>query len=389
MTPAPTPSGPLQGLRVVELAGLGAAPFACMLLADMGAEVLRVERMDQRPSAGPGTKPDDLDALGRGRRSISVDLKTAAGVDLVLALAGVADVFVEGFRPGVVERLGVGPDACCARNPRLVYGRMTGWGQDGPLMRSAGHDIDYIALAGALHPIGNADRPPAPPVNLVGDFGGGGMLLGFGILAALYERGHSSRGQVIDAAMVDGAALLTTMLQVHLRAGDWRDSRESNVIDGAAPYYGTYETADGGFVAVGAVEPQFYAELVRVLAVDVDPAAQNDRHAWARTRALFAAAFATRNRDDWCTLFAGTDACFAPVLSLTDAPFHAHNRARGTFAEVGGVLQPAPAPRFSRTPAGSPLPSSVVGPQGSGPLPDWGVAQELIERALCPGALHV
>ena len=374
--------GPLDGIRVVELAGIGPGPFCAMLLADLGAEVIRVDR----PAAARGPWPT---VLARGRRSVALDFKHPDGAALALDLAAAADALLEGFRPGVAERLGIGPAACLARNPRLVYGRVTGFGQDGPLRQAAGHDLDYVALAGALHPIGEAGRPPVPPLNLVGDFGGGGMLLAVGVLAALLEAGRSGSGQVVDASMVDGAALLST--QVHeLRAqGLWRDERGANLLDGGAPFYGVYETADGGYLAVGALGPEFFAALLAALGLD--PAAlpaQADRAGWPALRERLAAAFRTRGRDEWCELLAGVDACVAPVLAPGEAPSHPHNRARGTFVEVGGVVQPAPAPRFSRTPSGTPSPPARPGEHTDAVLRDWGIDPARIERLRSTGAIE-
>jgi alpha-methylacyl-CoA racemase len=338
--------GPLDGVRVIEVASLAPAPFGCMILADLGADVLRVERAER---AGPQAQPPK-DPLQRSRRSVGINLKDPAGVDLLLRLAGEADVLVEGFRPGVAERLGFGPAECEQRNPRLIYGRMTGWGQDGPLAPTAGHDIDYIAISGALAPIGRAGERPVPPVNLLGDFGGGGMLLALGVLAALVERAQSGRGQVIDVAMVDGSALLTTFIHGLRAGGTWQDERGVNLLDGGAPFYDTYETADGGYVGVGALEPQFYAALLDGLGLaDAGLPDQHDRSGWPELRRRFAAAFAARSRDEWAEVFAGTDACVAPVLGLGEAPSHPHARARSAFTEVGGVTQPAPAPRFGRS----------------------------------------
>jgi alpha-methylacyl-CoA racemase len=341
--------GPLDGVRVIEIASLAPAPFGCMILSDLGADVLRVERAE---NCG---RPAPPDPLARGRRSIGINLKAAEGVELLLRLVAGTDVLVEGFRPGVAERLGFGPEVCAGRNPRLVYGRMTGWGQDGPLAPTAGHDIDYIAIAGALFPIGRAGERPVPPLNLVADFGGGGMLLALGILAALIERERSGFGQVVDAAMVDGSALLTSFLYGLRAAGAWRDERGVNLLDGGAPFYDTYETADGGAVAVGALEAKFYAELLAGLGLaGEDLPGQHDRAGWPVLRARFAEVFATRTRDEWAEVFAASDGCVAPVLSPAEAHRHPHNAARGTFAEVGGVVQPAPAPRFGRTPAAVP-----------------------------------
>jgi alpha-methylacyl-CoA racemase len=343
--------GPLDGVRVIEIASLAPAPFGCMILADLGADVLRVERAER---CGPQARPP-ADPLVRGRRSIGINLKDPAGADLLLRLADDADVLVEGFRPGVTERLGFGPDECARRNPRLIYGRMTGWGQDGPLASTAGHDIDYIAISGALAPIGRAGERPVPPLNLVGDFGGGGMLLALGILAALVERARSGLGQVVDAAMVDGSALLTAFVYGMRATGAWQDERGTNLLDGGAPFYDTYRTADGGYVAVGALEPQFYAALLAGLGLaGTGLPAQHDRSGWPELRRRFAEAFGGRNRDEWAAIFAGTDACVAPVLSFGEAPGHPHAVARSAFTEVGGITQPAPAPRFGRSAAGQP-----------------------------------
>jgi alpha-methylacyl-CoA racemase len=338
--------GPLDGIRVIEVASLAPAPFGCMILADLGADVLRVERAER---AGPQAQPPK-DPLQRSRRSVGINLKDPAGVDLLLRLAGDADVLVEGFRPGVAERLGFGPAECEQRNPRLIYGRMTGWGQDGPLAPTAGHDIDYISVSGALAPIGRAGERPVPPLNLLGDFGGGGMLLALGVLAALVERAQSGRGQVLDVAMVDGSALLTTFVYGMRANGSWRDERGVNLLDGGAPFYDTYETADGGYVGVGALEPQFYAALLDGLGLaGAGLPAQHDRAGWPELRRQFAAAFASRSRDEWEQVFAGTDACVAPVLGLGEAAGHPHAQARSAFTDVGGVIQPAPAPRFGRS----------------------------------------
>jgi alpha-methylacyl-CoA racemase len=332
---------------VLELAGIGPGPHAAMILADLGADVVRVER----PAGGlQMTSADTPDVLARGRRRVAADLKDAAGRDTVLALAERADVLLEGYRPGVTERLGVGPSDCLARNPRLVYGRMTGWGQDGPLAERAGHDINYLALSGALHSVGRAGERPVPPLNLVADFGGGSMLLVVGVLAALWERERSGRGQVVDAAMVDGASTLLAMVWSMLAAGAWTDERGANLLDGGAPFYDTYTCADGGHVAVGALEPKFYAELLAGLGLaDEALPAQYDRAGWPTLRDRFTAAFATRTRDEWAAVFAGTDACVAAVLALHEVPDHPHLAARSTLVEHDGVRQPSPAPRFSRT----------------------------------------
>ncbi|CAL9374373.1 Succinyl-CoA--L-malate CoA-transferase beta subunit [Actinosynnema sp. ALI-1.44] len=347
--------GPLAGLKVVELAGLAPAPFGCMVLADLGADVVRVDRV-----SGGLEVPGDV--LGRGRRSIGVDIRRPEGAELVLKLVERSDVLVEGFRPGVTERLGIGPAQCLARNQRLVYGRMTGWGQDGPLADRAGHDINYIALAGALEPIGRAGQPPTVPLNVIGDFGGGGLLLALGILAALYERERSGRGQVVDAAMVDGAALLTTFLHGMKAAGAWGGERGTNLLDGGAPFYDVYATADGKFVSIGALEEKFYADLLVLLGLaDSDVPNRHDPAQWPALRARIAEAVATRTRDEWAALAEGTDACLAPVLAPDEAPAHPHNRARGTFVEVGGLAQPGPAPRFDRTPAAGPSAPPAAG----------------------------
>jgi alpha-methylacyl-CoA racemase len=350
--------GPLHGVRVIELESLAPAPFGCMVLADLGADVLRVDRPGV--AGHPVVRPSD--PLVRGRRSIRLNLKDPAGLAVLLRLLDSADVLVEGYRPGVAERLGFGPERCLERNPRLVYARMTGWGQDGPLAGAAGHDIDYIAVAGSLDPIGRAGERPVPPLNLLGDFGGGGMLLAVGVLAALVERERSGRGQVVDAAMVDGSALLATFIHGLRAAGAWRDQRGSNLLDGGAPFYDTYQTADGKFLAVGALESKFYAELLDRLGLDVsDLPPQLDPSGWPALRERLTAAFAAKTQAEWVAVFDGSDACVVPVLSMAEAPGHPHNVARGTFIEVGGVRQPAPAPRFSRTPAAVPDPPPVPG----------------------------
>jgi alpha-methylacyl-CoA racemase len=349
-------SGPLAGTTVVELAGIGPGPFAAMLLADLGAEVIRVER----PTDGRVPVANPADVLNRGKRSVVLDLKDPAAVSAVLALCADADVLVEGNRPGVTERLGLGPDDVWAHNPRLVYGRMTGWGQDGPLASRAGHDIGYIAVTGALHAIGPAETP-VPPLNLVGDFGGGSTYLVIGVLAALLEARSTGRGQVVDAAIVDGTSHLLAAIHTLLGSGRWRDERGVNLLDGSTPYYAVYATADGAHMAVGAIEPKFYAQLVDLLGVDVDPARQNDRSTWPRTRERFAAAFATRTRDEWTAVFTDTDACVAPVLSLTEAASHPHVAARGSVVERDGLLRPGPAPRFPAHPGGTDRPAYAPG----------------------------
>ncbi|MEQ8663347.1 MAG: CaiB/BaiF CoA-transferase family protein [Gammaproteobacteria bacterium] len=364
-------SGPLVGYKVIELAGIGPNPMCAMMLADMGAEVVRVDRLSD---AGLGIKVDPkFGLLNRGRRSIAVDLKSPEGVALVLDLVARADVLIEGFRPGVTERLGLGPDACLARNPKLVYGRVTGWGQDGPLAKTAGHDINYISLTGAAYAIGRADQPPSPPLNLVGDFGGGGMLLALGVVAALLEAQKSGQGQVVDAAMTDGAAALMAALYGLHAAGYWTDERQANVLDGGAHFYNAYETKDGKFISIASIESKFYQEfLERTGFEDPDHAAHRDRSQWAPNRDRMAALFKTRTRDEWCEILEGTDVCFAPILSLSEAPTHPHNVARGTFVEFDGVMQPAPAPRFSRTPSRIQKGPSADGVDTEAVLGDWG-----------------
>lgn len=351
-----TGTGPLDGLRVVELAGIGPGPHGCMLLADLGADVVRVERVR---STLPSEMTAEVDVTLRGRTFVAADLKDPAALASVLELIRRADVLVEGFRPGVAERLGLGPEVCLARNPRLVYARMTGWGQDGPMASMAGHDLNYLSITGVLDNIGRAGQRPVPPLNLVGDFGGGSMFLVLGVLAALWERQRSGRGQVVDAAMVDGIGTLAQMVWSFHGNGMWPSGRGRNVLDGAAPFYDTYECAGGGFVAVGALEPQFYAALLRGLGLDpADLPDQWDRERWTELRGALTAAFLTRTRDDWAAQFDGTDACVTPVLTLDEAPTHPHLAARGDFVEVDGIIQPAPAPRFSRSSPG--MPGSVV-----------------------------
>ncbi|QPH52982.1 CaiB/BaiF CoA transferase family protein [Pontivivens ytuae] len=355
--------GPLKGIRVVEFAGLGPGPFAAMWLADMGADVVRIDR-----PGGGDLFPMDYDVLARGRRSVVADLKSEEGHALALSLIGKADLLIEGFRPGVMERLGLGPDVALAANPRVIYGRMTGWGQDGPLAHAAGHDIDYIALTGALHAIGS--EAPVPPLNLVGDFGGGGMYLVAGLLAALVERGTSGKGQVVDAAITDGTAHLMAMIYGMAANGLWQDRRASNALDGAAHYYRCYECADGKWLAVGAIEPQFYACLLELTGADCT-APQHDPASWPELSARLAALFATRPRAEWMELLEGTDACVAPVLSLAEAPEHPHNAARRTFETRDGVTQPAPAPRLSRTPGALDRPPPARGADLDDVLKDW------------------
>lgn len=364
--------GPLQGVRVLEIASAAPAPFACMMLADFGADVVTIDRPTK-----PGRKARrPVDPLKRGRRSVAVDLKTSAGVSTVKRLALAADVLVEGFRPGVMERLGLGPDVMLEAHPGLVYARMTGYGQDGPLAQRAGHDINYIAVAGALDPIGRKDERPLAPLNLVGDFGGGGMLLTVGILAALLERGRSGHGQVVDAAMVDGAALLTAFIHGVRAEGHWSDVRGTNLLDGGAPFYDTYATSDGGHMAVGALERRFYQQLLVGLELDQDAdlPEQMDRARWDELRARFAETFSSRTRDDWSAVFAELDACVAPVLAGPEVADAAHTRARAGFVEVDGVMQPAPAPRFSRTPAADPTGPRLPGEDANDVYADWGLS---------------
>ncbi len=373
--------GPLAGVTVIELAGIGPGPFAGMLLSDMGADVIQIDRTSASTSWIPGF-------MARGRRTIGLDLKQPAGVDVLLRLVEQADILIEGFRPGVVERLGIGPDACLGRNPALVYGRMTGWGQEGPLAQTAGHDIDYLAVAGALWPIGRADHVPPPPLNLVADFGGGAMFLLVGVLAALHEARTTGFGQVVDAAMVDGAAMLTTMFHEMRKSGLWDDARGVNLLDGGAPFYCSYETADGGFMAVGALEPQFYAALVEGLGLDPEELpGQMDRDGWPALRQRFAAEFASRTRDEWEQVFAGTDACVSPVLTWAEAPRHPHNKVRNAFYESDGVPMPAPAPRFSRT-ASDPGPAAAApGTHTDAVLGDLGLTVEEIESLRSGGVV--
>ncbi len=375
-------NGPLAGVRVIELAGIGPSPLCAMMLADLGAEVVRVDR----PGGGPARSAPGKDVTSRGKRRIVVDLKKAGGAEVVVRLAGQADVFIEGFRPGVAERLGVGPEDCWARNPRLVYGRMTGWGQDGPLARSAWHDIAYIAVTGALHAIGRAGGPPQVPVNYLGDYGGGAMFLAVGVLAALWEAQRSGRGQVVDAAIVDGVAVLQAMTYAMLASGTWEDERGVNVLDTGAPFYDVYETADGRYMAVGAIEPQFYTEFVRLLFGTGEPQdlpGQHDRKRWPDLRKRFAARFAGRTQQEWTKVFEGTDACVAPVLSLAQAPRHPHLTARGTYVDKDGVPQPAPAPRFSGTP-GAPGPLALPGEHTREVLNEWGLTDidELLDSGI-------
>lgn len=389
-----TRSGPLSGIKIIELAGIGPAPFTCMMLADAGAQVLRLERApagaveagEEFAKSGAGSY---WDLLNRSRSSVGIDLKNPDALELVLGLVEQADGLIEGFRPGVAERLGVGPEDCFARNKRLVYGRMTGWGQDGPMASMAGHDIDYIAIGGALWSLGRADSAPVPPLNLVGDFGGGGMLLAFGMVAALLEAARSGEGQVVDAAMVDGAASLMTMIHAFHRHGLWNDERGANMLDTGAPFYEVYETSDGQWMAVGGIEAQFYAELIRGLGLEGDTSfpSQMSRDQWPAMKARFAEIFKSKTRDEWSAIFDGTDACVVPVLSPWEAHLHPHNVARSTFVEVDGTVQPAPAPRFSRTPSSISKPPSPPGADTVSALVEWGIAEDAVKKLRESGAL--
>ena len=360
-------SGPLKGVKVVEFAGIGPGPFCCMLLSDMGADVVRIDRK------GGGRGLGKYDVTARGRRSVALDLKDGQDVAVAQALLERADALIEGFRPGVMERLGLGPEEALRRNPQLVYGRMTGWGQTGPLAQAAGHDLNYIALTGALHAIGRSGEPPAPPLNLVGDYGGGALYLAMGVCAALFEAHRSGQGQVIDCAITDGAASLMTVIYGLRAGGFWRDERDSNLLDGGAHFYDTYECADGMFVSIGSIEPQFHALLLEKLGLTDDPAfaARMDREAWPALSAKIAAIIKTKTRDQWCAQLEGSDVCFAPVLTMAEAPGHAHNLARGTFVEVDGIVQPGPAPVFSRTPSAVRGPPVAAGADTEDVLSDW------------------
>lgn len=374
-------SGPLTGLRFVEMAGIGPAPFAAMVLADLGAEGIRIE--SPRPGLMLGDPMRDI--TRRGRSGVVVDVRQEAGRDLVLDLVAESHVLIEGFRPGVMERLGLSPETCLARRPSLVYGRMTGWGQDGPWARTAGHDLDYIAVAGVLAHIARRDQPPTPPLNLVGDYGGGAMLLLVGVLAALWHAERTGEGQVVDAAMVDGAALLMSLFHSMSAIGMWSEEAGVNLLDSGTPFYDAYRTADGKWLAIGCLEPQFYAEWLRICGLEgEDLPAQFDLSGWPVLRERFAEVVATRTRDEWAAIADGTDACVAPVLSMSEAPAHPHLAARGTFVEVDGVVQAAPAPRFSRTPAASP--GSVVAPERRALL-DWGIDESRIAALAADGVL--
>ena len=381
-------SGPLSGVRIIEIAGIGPGPFAAMLLADMGAEVIRVERAGA--VRDPLPEGPHFDVLLRGRRNIAIDLKQPDGVDALLTLVESADALIEGFRPGVMERLGVGPDECAARNPRLVFGRMTGWGQSGPYSQAAGHDINYISLAGALAHFGRAGEAPVPPLNMVGDFGGGGMFLAFGVACALLEAQRSGQGQVVDTAMVDGSAVLMSMFWAFKAIGMHdENARGTNLLDTGAHFYDVYRCSDGEYISLGSIEPQFYAELLRLTGLEGDPdfAAQMDRAKWPELKARLTELFATKSRAQWCEIMEHTDVCFAPVLTMGEAAGHPHNMARGTFVELGGVTQPAPAPRFSRTePTVERLPAHA-GQHTCEVLADWGVPADRVTALVESGAV--
>lgn len=379
-------TGPLDGFRVVEMGGIGPAPFAGALLGDFGADVLRIDRI-----AKPGVEPElppRFDFYNRNKRSVAFDLKQPQAVAAVLNLVAKADALIEGFRPTVMERLGLGPDICMAINPRLVYARMTGWGQEGPMAQEAGHDINYLALTGALHCLGDADRPPPPPLNLVADLGGGALYLVVGLLAASMEARQSGRGQTIDVAMIDGVTHLMSAFQAFRQQGSWTERRADNIVDGGAPFYGSYATSDGKFVAVGAIEPQFYASLLKVMAIDGEQLPdQDDRAAWPEMRKRFAKIFATRTRDEWVAVAAGRDACLAPVLTIDEAPEHPQMRARDVYADFDGLRHPSPAPRFSRTPSGLRTPTPSPGRDSLQALADWGVPPEQIAALEEAGAM--
>jgi alpha-methylacyl-CoA racemase len=381
-------AGPLTGYRIIEIAGIGPGPFCAMLLSDMGADVVRIDRAE-RASGDPSASPPYYDVMGRGRRSLAVDLKNPDGVETVLRLVESADALLEGYRPGVTERLGVGPDDCIARNPRLVYGRMTGWGQDGPMANAAGHDINYIALAGALAHFGREGQKATPPINLIGDFGGGGMFLAFGIVCGVLEARTSGQGQVVDAAMVDGSAVLMSMMWGMRALGAFdEDARGTNVLDTGAPFYDTYVCADGKEIALGSLEAQFYAELLRLLELEgEDLPDQMDRSGWPVLRRRFTEIFATRTRAEWRELMESTDACFAPVLTMSEAIDHPHLEARGTIVEFGGVHQPAPAPRFSRTRAELRSSPATPGEHTDEVLGEWGFGADEIAKLRDAGAI--
>lgn len=372
-------AGPLAGLRVIEMSGIGPGPFCAMMLSDMGAEVIRIDRKSS--TAGSAFDEMKRNVVDRGRKSIALDMKQPGAAEVVLSLVEGADALIEGFRPGVMERLGLAPEMCWQRNPRLVYGRMTGWGQHGPLAACAGHDLNYIALSGALGAMGYADRPPMPPLHLVGDMGGGAMMLAFGLVCALLEARTSGKGQVVDAAISDGAASLSTMYYGLMAQGQWSSQRENNLLDGGAHFYGCYACADGKCISIGSIEPQFYQQLIQLCALD--ESLFKDQWAkgrWPELRQVLTEVFLTRSRDQWVQLLEGTDVCFAPVLDFSEAPQHPHNVARQTFVEIDGVVQPAPAPRFSRTPGQAGRLSHPVDENGAALLAALGLSPEAIEQ---------
>jgi alpha-methylacyl-CoA racemase len=370
--------GPLEGVKILEIAGIGPGPFAAMMLSDMGAEVLRIDR------PGGGSMRFDtgrFDFLGRGRRTLALDLKSEQGTQMVLDLVEKADGLLEGFRPGVMERLGLGPDVCLARNPELVYGRMTGWGQEGPMSQAAGHDINYIALGGALAHIGRAGQPPTPPLNLVGDFGGGGLLLAYGIVCALLECKRSGKGQVVDAAMVDGTSALMAVFHGAQQAGGWSDAPGTNLLDSGAPFYDVYETKDGRYVSIGSIEPQFYAELIQKLGLEGETLpGQNDREGWPILRERFSQIFLGKTRDEWCEIMEGSDVCFAPVLTLAESRQHPHATARASFRDLDDALHPQPAPRFSRTQAEIQTPEQLSSAKAEEVLGEWGIDAARVQK---------
>ncbi len=371
--------GPLNGYKIIELAGIGPGPFCAMLLSDMGAEVIRVDRVSASEFGIP--KGAKFDLLSRGRKSIAIDLRKKAGAETLLRLIEKADALIEGFRPGVTERLGIGPEDCWARNPKLVYGRMTGWGQEGPLAKAAGHDINYISIVGALHSFGRKGEAPVPPLNLVGDFGGGGIYLAFGVVCGLLEASKSGRGQVVDAAMVDGAASLMTMFFGLRAMGMWTDRRGENFLDTGTQFYDVYETSDGKYISVGSIEPKFYSELLRLTGIDEQRLPnQMDRSKWPEMKEILRGVFKKKTRAEWCKILEGTDACFAPVLSMEEAPYHSHNIYRGTFVEIDGVIQPGPAPRFSRTKVEIQGPPVTPGQDTDEILRNWGFSPEEISK---------
>jgi alpha-methylacyl-CoA racemase len=379
-------AGPLSGIRILEIAGIGPGPFAAMMLADMGAEVVRVDRVQAVRDNVTGSH---WDVMLRGRRNVALDLKHPEGVEALLTLVEGADAIIEGFRPGVMERLGVGPDQCLARNPKLVFGRMTGWGQEGPYANSAGHDINYIALAGALAHFGRVGEPPTPPLNMVGDFGGGGMLLAFGVVCALLESQRSGKGQVVDAAMVDGSAVLMSMFWAFKNIGMFDESaRGTNLLDTGAHFYDVFECADGEWVSIGSIEPQFYALLLEKTGVSAEFAAQMDRSKWPQLKEKLAAVFRTKTRAQWNEIMEGTDVCYAPVLRMSEAAQHPHNVARNTFVEVAGITQPAPAPRYSRTITNVPTPPAHAGEHTRAVLADWGFDADRIDALVAAGAVR-